>query len=175
MTGFAVWQLDRHTFNSVKTSRRLSAGAIVQNSTAQFSLRVPTGGWERVGPGAIGDGTEELGLRTQRGEVWVVVYAHPVAGTSLDGVVASRRGIVQQERSCCRRLMNSASSWTARIWSPPPSRAIACAFRARVGSFLVFTTIVGDRFVEVVGFAFDASEADVTQLVRSLKQGVQRS
>ena len=43
------------------------------------------------------------------------------------------------------------------------------------GSYLVFTTTVGDQFVEVVGFAFDDAEADVTQLVRSLKPGVQRS
>lgn len=175
VTGFALWKLDRQTVTSLKTSRRLSAGAIVQGSTAQFSLRVPSRGWERVGPGSVGDGNEEFGLLTQRGEVWVVVYTQPVAGTSLDGVVAYRRELVQQERGVLLKIDEQRFFLNGADLVPASFARYRVRYPRARGSFLVFTTTVGDLFVEVVGFAFDDSEADVTQLVRSLQPGVPRS
>jgi len=175
VTGFAFWQLDRQTVTSLKTSHRLSAGAIVQDSTARFSLRVPSRGWERVGAGSVGDGSEAFGLSTQRGEVWAVVYTQPVAATSLDDVVAYRRGLVQSERSVLLKIDEERFFLDGADLVPASFARYRVRYPRARGSFLVFTTTVGDQFVEVVGFAYDDSEADVTQLVRSLRQGVQRS
>lgn len=175
VTGFAIWHLDRQNVTSLKTSRRLSAGAIVQNSKAQFSLRVPSRGWERVGPGSVGDGSEEFGLLTRRGEVWVVVYTQPVAGTSLDGVVATRRGMVQRERAVLQKIDEQRFFLDGAELVPASFARYRMLYPRALGSLLVFTTTVGDLFVEVVGYASDDAEADVTKLVRSLKQGVQRS
>jgi hypothetical protein len=45
----------------------------------------------------------------------------------------------------------------------------------RFGSYVVLTTTVGDQYIEVVGYADDDSLGQVEKLVRSLRQGVQRS
>jgi hypothetical protein len=175
VTAFVVWRLDRDTASSLKTSRRLAAGAVVADKAAQFSLRVPTRGWEQIGPGGVGDGSEEFALRSQRGEVWVVVYTQPMANSSLDDVVAYRRGLIREERATLHKIEEQRFFLEGADLVPASFVRYRMRYPRAWGSFQVLTTNVGDTYVEVVGFGLDGAETDVTKLVRSLRPGVQRS
>ncbi len=89
--------------------------------------------------------------------------------------MAYRRELVQQERGVLLKIDEQRFFLNGADPVPASFARYRVRYPRARGSFLVFTTTVGDLFVEVVGFAFDDSEADVTQLVRSLQPGVPRS
>ena len=169
---FAIYRLDRKAVKTLLTTRPLARGALVRGTSAPCTLQIPAAGWERVAPGGVGDGAEDIGLRKRRGGAWVVVYTQPAAATSLDQVVTYRRDLVKDSDGGRLQELDERRYFLDGADMAPASYAqYTMRYPANTGAYVVLTVLLDGVAVEVVGFAPGASKdlEELAALIRSVK------
>jgi len=172
LSALAIYKLDHRALRTLLTTRSVARGATVRGTRAPCTLHIPAAGWERVAPGGVGDGAEDIGLRKRHGGAWVVVYTQPASATSLDQVVAYRRDLVKDSDGGHLQTLDERRYFLDGADMAPASYAkYTMRYPADTGAYLVLTVFLDDVAVEVVGYAPGASKDldELAALIRSVQ------
>ncbi len=145
----------------------IAEGAPIRGRSEAYVILSPSTSWREVSPGTLGDTDSDLELTTTDGSAWVVAYVHEDSSLTLDQVVDERLAAIDND--------NGVEDFSeSREFIPHPEFATMSLADYRVsitpferGHYLVLTTRLKKRTIEVIGYVSDTSphQAELERLM----------